>query len=275
MTSPTMPSVPSVPSSRPGQLPVPGPSTAGAASPRRRILAQATFEAKMILRNGEQLMVTILLPVMALVGLSQTSIIDLDTGGHSRIDFVTPGIIALAVMSAAFTSQAIATAFDRRNGVLRLMATTPLGRGGLLTSKIIGVLVVEAVQVVVISTVALALGWRPDAAGIPLAILAVLLGTAAFTSLAMLLAGTLRAEGVLAVANIVLVLLTVLGAVLTPAEQLPDALRHVALLLPSGALGEAMRGAFFDASIPAFSLVVLLAWTAALGWGAGKLFKWH
>ena len=255
--------------------PVPGPSTAGAASTRRRILAQSTFEAKMILRNGEQLMVTILLPVMALVGLSQTSIIDLDTAGRSRIDFITPGIIALAVMSAAFTSQAIATAFDRRNGVLRLMATTPLGRGGLLASKIIGVLAVEAVQIVVISAVAVGLGWRPDPVGIPLALVAVLLGTAAFTSLAMLLAGTLRAEGVLAVANIVLVLLTVLGAVLTPAEQLPDALRHVALLLPSGALGEAMRGAFFDASIPPFSLLVLLAWAAGLGWGAGKLFKWH
>lgn len=255
--------------------PVPGPSTAGAASTRRRILAQSAFEAKMILRNGEQLMVTILLPVMALIGLSQTSIIDLDTAGRSRIDFITPGIIALAVMSAAFTSQAIATAFDRRNGVLRLMATTPLGRGGLLASKIIGVLAVEAVQIVVISAVALGLGWRPDPVGIPLALLAVLLGTAAFTSLAMLLAGTLRAEGVLAVANIVLVLLTVLGAVLTPADQLPDVLRHVALLLPSGALGEAMRGAFFDASIPPFSMLVLLAWTAGLGWGAGKLFKWH
>ncbi|WP_083942070.1 ABC transporter permease [Sanguibacter suarezii] len=264
------------PAAEPAALgPVPGPSTAGAASTRRRIFAQSAFEAKMILRNGEQLMVTILLPVMALVGLSQTSIIDLDTAGRSRIDFITPGIIALAVMSAAFTSQAIATAFDRRNGVLRLMATTPLGRGGLLASKIIGVLAVEAVQIVVISAVAVGLGWRPDPVGIPLALVAVLLGTAAFTSLAMLLAGTLRAEGVLAVANIVLVLLTVLGAVLTPAEQLPDALRHVALLLPSGALGEAMRGAFFDASIPPFSLLVLLAWAAGLGWGAGKLFKWH
>ncbi|PFG33395.1 ABC transporter permease [Sanguibacter antarcticus] len=254
--------------------PVLPPSTAGAAPARRRVLAQATFEAKTILRNGEQLMVTILLPVMALVGLSQTSIIDFDTGGRSRIDFITPGVIALAVMSAAFTSQAIATAFDRRNGVLRLMATTPLGRDGLLTAKIIGVLTVEAVQVVVISAVALGLGWRPDLAGIPLALLSVLLGTAAFTSLAMLLAGTLRAEGVLAIANIVLVLLTVLGAVLIPAEQLPDALRHAALLLPSGALGEAVRGSFFDGSIPAFSLVVLVAWTVGLGWGAGKLFKW-
>ena len=276
MTSPTTSSgEPAAPAPAAQLGPVPAPSTAGAASTRRRVLAQSAFEAKMILRNGEQLMVTILLPVMALIGLSQTSIVDMDTGGQSRIDFITPGIIALAVMSAAFTSQAIATAFDRRNGVLRLMATTPLGRGGLLASKIIGVLAVEVVQVVVISAVALGLGWRPDAAGIPLAVLAVLLGTAAFTSLAMLLAGTLRAEGVLAVANIVLVLLTVLGAVLFPADQLPDLLRHVALLLPSGALGEAMRGAFFDASIPAFSMLVLLAWTAALGWGAGKLFKWH
>ena len=255
--------------------PVPAPSTAGPASARRRVLAQSAFEAKMILRNGEQLMVTVLLPVMALIGLTQTSIIDLDTAGRSRIDFITPGIIALAVMSAAFTAQAIATAFDRRNGVLRLMATTPLGRSGLLTAKILGVLAVEAVQILVISAVAVALGWRPDLISIPIALLAVLLGTAAFTSLAMLLAGTLRAEGVLAVANIVLVLLIVLGAVLIPAAQLPDGLRQVALVLPSGALGEALRGAFFDASIPLLSLLVLLAWAAVLGWGAGKLFKWH
>jgi len=254
--------------------PVPAPSTAGAASARRRVLSQSAFEARAILRNGEQLMVTILLPVMALVGLTQTSIVEIDTGGASRVDFMTPGVIALAVMSAAFTSQSIATAFDRRNGVLRLMATTPLGRGGLLTSKIIGVLTVEAVQIAVITVVAVVLGWRPDPAGIPLAVVAVLLGTAAFTSLALLLAGTLRAEGVLAVANIVLVLLVVLGAVLTSADQLPGALRHVALLLPSGALGEAVRGAFLDGAIPAFSLVVLFGWTAALGWGAGKLFRW-
>jgi ABC-2 type transport system permease protein len=154
------------------------------------------------------------------------------------------------------------------------MSTTPLGRGGLLAGKVLGVLAVEVVQVVVITGVALALGWQPDPAGIPAALLAVLLGTAAFTSLAMLLAGTLRAEGVLAVANLVLVLLTVGGGVLVPADQLPGPLEHVALLLPSGALGEAMRGALLDGSVPPFSVVVLLGWTAALGWGAGKLFRW-
>lgn len=245
-----------------------------AAPPLRRIMAQTLFETRLILRNGEQLMVTILLPVMLLVGLTRTSIIDLDTAGASRVDFVTPGVLALAIMSCAFTSQAIATAFDRRNGVLRLMSTTPLGRGGLLASKILGVLCVEIVQVVVLSSTAVALGWRPELLGIPLALLALVLGTAAFTSLAMLLAGTVRAEGVLALANVVLVLLTVGGAVLVPADQLPGALEHLALVLPSGALGEAVRGAFLDGAIPPYSVLVLLGWTAALGWGAGKLFRW-
>jgi ABC-2 type transport system permease protein len=266
----------------PENLSTTAPATAGDAPPPgalaapawRRVASQTAFETRMILRNGEQLLVTIILPVMLLLGLVLTSFIDLDTGGATRVDFVTPGVLALAVMSTAFTSQAIATAFDRRNGVLRLMSTTPLGRGGLLAGKVLGVLAVEAVQVVVISVVALALGWQPDPAGIPAALLAVLLGTAAFTSLAMLLAGTLRAEGVLAVANLVLVLLTVGGGVLVPADQLPGPLAHVALLLPSGALGEAMRGALLEGAVPPFSVVVLLGWTAALGWGAGKLFRW-
>lgn len=251
-------------------------TAAPAAAPAvRRIAAQASFETRAILRNGEQLLVTIVLPVLVLFALVRTSFIDLDTQGFSRVDFVTPGVLALAVMSTAFTSQAIATAFDRRNGVLRLLATTPLGRGGLLAGKVLGVLAVEVVQVIVISVVAVVLGWRPDLGALPAIACAVLLGTAAFTALALLLAGTLRAEGVLAVANLVLVLLTVGGGVLLPAEQLAGPLHHVAVVLPSGALGEAMRGALLHGVVPPFSVVVLLGWTAALGAGAARLFRWH
>jgi ABC-2 type transport system permease protein len=249
--------------------------TPAAAPVARRIAAQASFETRAILRNGEQLLVTIVLPVLVLVGLVRTSFLDLDTQGYTRIDFVTPGVLALAVMSTAFTSQAIATAFDRRNGVLRLMATTPLGRGGLLAGKVLGVLAVEVVQVVVIAGVAVALGWRPELGALPAVVGAGLLGTAAFTALALLLAGTLRAEGVLAVANLVLVLLTVGGGVLLPAAQLAGPLAHAAVLLPSGALGEAMRGALLHGSVPPFSVVILLGWTAALGAGAARLFRWH
>ncbi|PRZ02571.1 ABC-2 type transport system permease protein [Isoptericola sp. CG 20/1183] len=250
--------------------PFPAPAPA-----RRRIAAQASFETRAILRNGEQLLVTIVVPVLLLVGLVRTSVVDLDTGGVDRVDFVTPGILALACVTTSFTSQSIATAFDRRNGVLRLLATTPLGRGGLLAGKILGVLAVQVVQVAVIGAVALGLGWQPVLAGVLPALGLGLLGTAAFTALALLLAGTLRAEGVLAVANLVLVLLVVGGGLIVPPAELPGPLAHVAAFLPSGALGEGLRGALLGTGVPALSVVVLLGWTAAFGAGASKLFRWH
>ncbi|MEU2200227.1 ABC transporter permease [Isoptericola sp. NPDC019482] len=251
------------------------PAPALAAPAWRRVLSQTGFETRAVLRNGEQLLVTIVLPVLVLLGLTRTSVVEIDTGGLARIDFVTPGVLALACVSTAFTSQAIATAFDRRNGVLRLLATTPLGRGGLLAGKLLGVLAVEVVQVVVVGAVALALGWQPATGGILPAIGVGLLGTACFTALALLLAGTLRAEGVLALANLVLVLLVVGGGLLVPPEQLPGPLEHLATFLPSGALGEAMRGALLGTGVPALALGVLAAWTALFSWAAARFFRWQ
>jgi ABC-2 type transport system permease protein len=250
------------------------PTGAGSAPVWRRVLAQTGFETRAILRNGEQLLITLILPALLLVGLVRTTVLDLDTAGTTRVDLVAPGVLALAVMSTSFTSQAIATSFDRRNGVLRLLATTPLGRGGLLAGKVLGVLAVEVVQVVVLGGVALALGWQPDPAGLGAAALAVLLGTAAFTSLAMLVAGTLRAEAVLAIANLVLVVLAVAGGIVAPAEQLPGPLAAVASALPSGALGEALRAALQDGALAGAPLAVLAAWAVALGALAARLFRW-
>lgn len=253
--------------------PRPAPRTAAPAW--RRVLAQGVFEARTILSNGEQLLVTVILPVLVLVALARTDAVALATGDAARIDVVAPGVLALAVMSTSFTSQAIATAFDRRNGVLRLLATTPLGRGGLLAGKVVAVAAVEAVQLAVIGTTALLLGWRPEPAGIPLALLALVLGTAAFTSLALLAAGTLRAEAVLAVANLALLVLGVAGGLVIPAEQLPGPLPRLAVLLPSGALGEALRSSLLDAALPVGSVAVLVGWTVVLAWCARRWFRWH
>ena len=153
------------------------PSSPAGSPTWRRVTSQGAFETRMILRNGEQLLVTIFLPVLVLVGLTLSSVVELTTSGSTRIDVIAPGVLALAVMTTAFTSQAIATSFDRRNGVLRLLATTPLGREGLLLGKFLGVAAVEAVQIVVIGGAALVLGWRPDARGIPFALVALVLGT--------------------------------------------------------------------------------------------------
>lgn len=246
-------------------------SRPGPAAPRQRWLAQARFETATILRHGEQLLVAIVLPALALVALSLTDSPDLGPG--RRIDVATAGVLALAVVSTAFTGQAIATGFERRYGVLRFLGVSPLGRGGLLVGKLGAVAVVLSVQVVVLGAIAAALGWRPALAGVVPAILTVVLGAAAFLSLALLLAGTVRPEGVLALANLVWVLLLPLG-ILVPTDRLPDVLGGVARALPSGALGDGMRASLVDGSWPLASWAVLAAWALVAGVAAARWFRW-
>jgi ABC-2 type transport system permease protein len=243
----------------------------GAAPVARRVLAQARFDVTAMLRNGEQLLLTLVLPLLALVGLARTSAVDLGDG--RQIDLAAPGVLALAVMSTAFTGQAIATGFDRRAGLLRLLGVTPLGRSGLLAGRVVAVLAVEALQVVVLGGVALGLGWRPRGAGLLPALVTLLLGTAAFVALGLLLAGTLRAEAVLAAANLVWVLLLAGGGVVVPPEKL-GALSGMATALPSGALGEAMRASLAGGRWPVSEWLVLTAWLAAAALATSRWFKW-
>lgn len=243
------------------------------AAPRSRILAaQAAAEIRMTLRNGEQLLLTLVIPLLLLVALSH---LPADVVGHSpAVDAVAPGILALAVISTAFTGQAIATGFERRYGVLTLLGSTPLGRSGLLVAKTLGVLVVEAVQVVLISVLALALGWHPVGSPV-IAVLLLVLGTAAFSSLGLLLAGTLRAEATLAVANAIYLLLVAVGGVVIPADRLPAALAPLVSLLPSAALGQGLRDVLLHGEVlPLGSVAVLLVWAVAGSVATARTFRW-
>ncbi len=213
-----------------------------------------------------------MLPLGALVGLALSSVPSLGDG--ARIDVATPGVLALCVISAAFTAQAIATGFDRRAAVLRLLGTTPLGRSGLLWGKAVATLGVEVIQWVVIGGVGIALGWRPVPSGLPYAVLFLLLGTWAFVALALLLAGTLRAEGVLAVANLVWVLLLVLGGVVVPRTGLPEGIAGVVGLLPSAALGDGLRTAFGAGTFLTGPALVLTAWAVVATVVTGWTFRW-
>jgi ABC-2 type transport system permease protein len=252
---------------------VAGGTVNGAAPVVRRVAAQGAFELRAVLRNGEQVMVTVLLPLILLAGLARATFVTVDTGGATRIDLVTPGVLAFALMSSAFTSPAIATAFDRRYGVLRLMATTPLGPGGLLAGKLVGVLAVQVVQVVVVGGAGLALGWHPHGAGMAAAVVAWALGTAAWGGAALLAAGRVRAEAVIALANLVLVVLA-FGGVVLPASVLPSGPATFVGWLPSGALGEALRAALLDGRWDWRPLVVLAAWAVLLGAAARRWFRW-
>ncbi|MFE9660598.1 ABC transporter permease [Streptomyces sp. NPDC005955] len=245
----------------------------GAAPLPRMIAAQAVLETRMLLRNGEQLLLTLIIPALLLALFSSVDIVD--TGEGEAVDFLAPGVLALAVMSTAFTGQAIATGFERRYGVLKRLAVSPLPRWGLMTAKSLSVLVVEVLQVALLTVIALALGWSPD--GNPLTVLLLLvLGTAAFSGLGLLMAGTLKAEATLAAANLVFLLLLMGGGVVVPLDRFPEAARTVLEFLPIAALSEGLRDVLRDgAGIPWRDLGVLAVWAVAGLGAAGRFFRWE
>ena len=168
----------------------------GAAPYPKMVAAQARMETRLLLRNGEQLLLAVVIPLIVLVGgLLASRRFDLGIEGRP-VDLLVPGVLALAVMSTSFTSLAISTGFERRYGVLKRLGSSPLPRSGLLLGKVGALLVVELLQLIVLGGAGLLLGWRPDltAAGVIGAVLVALLGTAAFAALGLLLAGTLRAD---------------------------------------------------------------------------------
>jgi ABC-2 type transport system permease protein len=245
----------------------------GAAPLGRQVLAQAGMEARLMLRNGEQLLLALVIPVIVLVGAVKGGAhlsLDLD---RRLVDVFTPGVLALAVMSTSFTSLAIATGFERRYGVIKRLGASPLPRVGLLAGKVLALLCVELLQLFVIGAVGQLLGWTPRP-GVIGFLLAIVLGSAAFASLGLFVAGVLRAEATLAAANLIYLLLLAGGAVVLPVTAY-DGFGEVARWLPSGALGEAMRTALLDGGVAVRDLLVLVAW-AVLGTAlTARTFKWE
>jgi len=245
----------------------------GAAPLGRMITTQAALETKMLLRNGEQLLLTVVIPTLVLVLFSSVDIID--TGQGKAVDFLAPGVLALAVMSTAFTGQAIATGFERRYGVLKRLASSPLPRWALMTAKTASVLVTEILQVILLTVIAFALGWSPH--GNPFAVLLLLLlGTAAFSGLGLLMAGTLKAEATLAAANLVFLLLLVSGGVIVPLDQFSQSTQDILSLLPITALSDGLRGVLqHGAGVPWGDLGVLAVWGVVGLAAAGRFFRWE
>ena len=248
----------------------------GAAPLTRMIRTQAVMETRLLLRNGEQLVIALVIPLLVLVGgLESGELVDLGSG--RRVDILTPGVLALAVMSSAFTSIAIATGFERRYGVPKRLGASPLPRAGLVAGKTGAVLIVESLQIAVLSVTALSLGWDPEGGlvAVVASVLLVILGTAAFGSLALAMAGTLRAEATLAAANLIYVLLLVCGGVVVPLDRYPDAVQPLIELLPSGALAEGLREALTGQGVSWLAVLVLTVWAAAGAALTSRTFRWE
>ena len=239
----------------------------------RRIAAQARMELRLLLRNGENLLVTLAIPAALLVFFVTVEVVDLP---QPAVDFVYPGVLAVAVMATGMVSLAIATGFERSYLVLKRLGATPLLRGELVAAKIIAVLAVEMVQVVVLTAVALALGWRlPSAAPVSDVVPALLLGTGAFAGLGMAMAGRLRAVVTLAVANGLFVTLLLLSGVIVPLTALPPPLAAAAAFSPAGALAAVLRHALGGAPIADSALSVLTFWALVAPLVAGRIFRWE
>lgn len=236
--------------------------------------SQLRAELGVVLRNGEQLLLTLIIPVMVLVFFGITDVLPSSFDDH--MDFLTPGVVSLAIMSTAMVSLGIATGFERGYKVLKRLGATPLGRSRWLMAKTITVLVIELIQLVVLVPIALFLDWNADDANWLLALGAVATGTIAFAGLGMLIAGRLRAEVNLAAQNGLYILLLLLGGMVIDFDQLPGPLAAVAKCLPSGALADVMRDALVGgAERPGTSWIVLGVWAVVSPLLAARTFRWE
>jgi ABC-2 type transport system permease protein len=241
----------------------------------RAIAAQTAMELRLTARRGENVLVTIVIPAVVLVFFASLPVVR--TPGARPVDFLLPGAIALAIIATGLVNLGIATAYERSYGVLKRLGGSPLTRGGLLAAKVLAVLALEVIQIAVLVTLATwPLGWTPGPdASLPLAVAALLAGTVAFAGLGMLLAGALRAEATLALANGLFIGCLLLGSIVLPADHLPAPLEAVARLLPAHALSEAFRvalGAGGDATGP---FVVLSAWGLGAVAATARTFRWE
>jgi len=236
--------------------------------------AQLRSELQATMRNGEQLLLTLGIPVMLLVFFSLVDI--LPTGTKDPIDFLAPGVLALAVMSAAMVSLGIGTGFERSYKVLKRLGTTPLGRGRLIVAKILSVVMVELVQFAVLIPIAYALGWRPASPQWLGALAGVVVGTMAFAGIGLCLAGRLRGEINLAAQNGLYLVLLLLGGMVIPFSKLPGGLSSVAKALPSGALSEVLRDSLTQSAGPSSTAWLILAgWAVLAPAAATRLFRWE
>ena len=240
----------------------------------RSVGAQTRAELILTARRGENILITMIVPVVLLVFFTALGVPGLTT--DRPVDFLLPGMLALAIIANGMVSLGIATAYERYYGVLKRLGASPLPRGGLLLAKALAVLALEIAQVIVLVAVAaLVYGWRP--AGAPFAaLLIVALGTLAFAGIGLAMAGALRAEATLAGANALYLLFLIVSGAVLPLDRLPGFLATLARLLPAAALSEALRATLTaGAAFPTTALLVLFVWAVGALAVAARTFRWE
>jgi ABC-2 type transport system permease protein len=239
----------------------------------KRIRVQLRAELLLLARNGEQLLLTLVIPVLLLAFFGSVDI--LPSGDMESIQFLVPGILAIAIMSTSMVSLGIATGFERSYLVLKRLGATPLTRNELVIAKILSVFVVQIIQAAILLPLGFVLGWDPGGSQWPLAVLVVLAGTSAFAGIGLFLAGQLRAEINLAAQNGLYLLLVLLGGMMIPRTSLPDFIGTTARALPSTALADLLRTTLNgDGGALLAPFAILLAWGFVAPAIAARRFRW-
>ena len=223
-------------------------------------------------RNGEQLLLLVVIPVMLLIFFSQTEF--LSTSGENKIDFLMPGILSLAVISTAMVSLGIATGFERSYGVLKRLGTTPLGTRRLVLAKVAAICVIEIAQLALLIIVGQLLGWKPNRVNLAQVLVLLLIGTSCFAGIGLTLAGRLRAEINLAAQNGLYLVLLLLGGIFVSNDELPKTLGRVAKILPSSLLSSLLRSSFNNNSVVVADAIALGGWAFAACVLAVISFRW-
>lgn len=238
-------------------------------------LAQTEVELRLTARRGENVLVTIIIPAVVLLFFASVAI--LPVGSGRPVDFLLPGTLSLAIIASSLVNLGIATAYERHYGVLKRLGGSPLTRGGLLIAKMLAVLVVQVAQICSLVAIAfLVLSWTPSPGSLPALILvALLLGTLAFAGLGLLLAGALRAEATLALANGLFIAALLLGGILLPVDHLPGPLAILAGMLPAAALTDLFRAALGSGEDLIRPVAVLVTWSAISIALTVRSFRWE
>ncbi|KXB52186.1 multidrug ABC transporter permease [Corynebacterium sp. HMSC077D10] len=234
--------------------------------------AQGAIESKLLLRHGEQQLLSIVIPIMLLIGGARLGdAVSLPGSAQANgLDELFPMVLAVAATSAGFTGQAISLAFDRRYGALKRTGASGVPAWAIIGGKIIGVASMVLVQVVVLGLTAYLVGFRTSPGGVLLAAVTLVFGVAAFTALGLILGGTMSSELVLALANLVWFLL--LGVVGWAMYSTGLGHNGVFTLVPTVALAGGLTDAF-RGEIPLFQILVLVGWAVAASAIAVKWFR--
>ncbi|MGA0931176.1 MAG: ABC transporter permease [Candidatus Nanopelagicales bacterium] len=239
------------------------------------MIAQAAFELRLLLRNGEQFLLTVVIPLALLLAATFVAAVPLSGApGTARLPAALGGVLAVAIIASTFTSLAISVGFDRRSGALVMLATTPLSRMSILGARLMATLVVVGLQTLLLVGLSLVLGWRPSAAALAL-VPVIVLGAACFAALGFALGGAIRAEATLAVANAAFLVLVAVGGTTFPASDLPAPVASVVSFLPSAGLGDLLRWCTGGGPADWFDVATVVVWGVIGAAVARRTFAWR